>query len=103
MALVACGMAAELELGESSPQERQGGGQGPRMVFKERVTARWFGDNTRFWYRNDLADGAKEFILVDAGKGTRQAAFDHVRLAASLAAATGSPVDGAKLEISCSS
>src|SRR5688572_3111330 len=83
--LLSCGRAAEY--GESSPQDRQGGGQGPRMVFKDRVTARWFGDNTRFWYRNDLVDGAKEFILVDAGKGTRRAAFDHVRLAASLAAA----------------
>ena len=32
--------------------------------------------------RNDLAEGVREFILVDAVKGKRGRAFDHNRLAA---------------------
>jgi len=58
-------------------------------VFKARVRPHWFAENTRFWYRNDLPDGAKEFIVVDAVKGTRQPAFDHARLAGSLSERTG--------------
>ena len=38
----------------------------------------------KFWYRNDLKGGAKEFVLVDAEKGTRALAFDHAKLAAAL-------------------
>jgi dipeptidyl aminopeptidase/acylaminoacyl peptidase len=58
-------------------------------VFKTTITPHWFDKNTRFWYRNDLADGAKEFVLVDAEKGTRQPAFDHKKLAEALAGASG--------------
>src|SRR5947199_21472 len=58
-------------------------------AFKLRITPHWFADNSRFWYRNDLAGGAKEFILVDAPAGTRQPAFDHARLAAALSKAAG--------------
>ncbi len=58
-------------------------------VFKDRVTPHWLEGNTRFWYRNDLADGKREYILVDAEAGSRQPAFDHDRLAAGLAKATG--------------
>ena len=39
---------------------------GDRLVFKMRIAPHWFDANDRFWYRNDLAGGAKEFILVDA-------------------------------------
>jgi dipeptidyl aminopeptidase/acylaminoacyl peptidase len=53
-------------------------------VFKSTVSPHWFAGNTRFWYRNDLADGAREFVLVDAVKGKRELAFDHARLAAAL-------------------
>ena len=40
-----------------------------------------------FWYRNDLASGAGEFIVVDAVSGLRRPAFDHQKLAASLSKA----------------
>ena len=63
------------------------------------MTPHWFAGNSRFWYRNDLAGGEREFILVDAAKGTRQAAFDHARLAAALAKATGKPIDAKRLPI----
>ena len=44
-----------------------------RLVFKMRIAPHWFDENNRFWYRNDLPGGAKEFILVDAKEGTRGA------------------------------
>src|SRR5947207_1600469 len=53
-------------------------------VFKTEVKAHWFGNDTRFWYRNDLAGGGREFVLVDAEKATRRLAFDHERMAAAL-------------------
>lgn len=78
-------------------QARRGPGRQPGLVLKERIAPHWFDDNTRFWYRNDLAAGKREFILVDAAKGTRAPAFDHARLAATLAKAAGKPVDAEKL------
>lgn len=57
-------------------------------MYKSQVLANWFAENTRFWYRNDLRDNKKEFILVDAEKGTRERAFDHDKLAQSLSKVT---------------
>jgi dipeptidyl-peptidase 4 len=68
-------------------------------VFRARVQPHWFAKNTRFWYRNDLPDGAREFIRVDAEKGVRGAAFDHEKLAAALAGATGKEVRAERLPI----
>ena len=44
---------------------------GKDRLFKMTITPHWFDNNTRFWYRNDLKGGKKEFVLVDADKGTR--------------------------------
>src|SRR5437667_12681514 len=49
-------------------------------MYKAQITPHWFSHNTRFWYRNDLRGGAKEFIVVDAEQGTRRGAFDHQKL-----------------------
>lgn len=54
-------------------------------VFKPTVRPRWLPGNQRFWYRNDLGKGSREFILVDVVAGERRAAFDHSRLAAASA------------------
>ena len=79
--------------GSESPQQRGGFGRPERGVYKARIAPHWFaGENSqtnRFWYRNDLSGGAKEFILVDADKGTRQRAFDHEKLAAAWSQAAG--------------
>jgi dipeptidyl aminopeptidase/acylaminoacyl peptidase len=70
---------------DATSQQRRGRFGGPeRGVYKSQITPHWFPNNTRFWYRNDLRAGAKEFIVVDAEHGTRQPAFDHQKLAASL-------------------
>src|SRR5216110_1517067 len=71
--------------------------RGLRRVFKDRVSPHWFANNTRFWYRNDLREGAKEFILVDAERGTRKTAFDHAKLAAALSKAAGAEYRAEKL------
>lgn len=57
--------------------------QSPR-VYRDRVEPHWFSNNTQFWYRLQLSQGRREFILVDTQKGTRQPAFDHKRMAAAI-------------------
>jgi dipeptidyl aminopeptidase/acylaminoacyl peptidase len=52
--------------------------------------------NGRFWYRVTRAAGA-EFIMVDARRGTRTPAFDHVRLASALSASTGQSSEATRL------
>ena len=59
-------------------------------VFKAKVVPHWFAEGTRFWYRNDLPEGNREFIVVDAVGATREPAFDHAKLAEALTTATGS-------------
>jgi dipeptidyl aminopeptidase/acylaminoacyl peptidase len=66
-------------------------------VFKDKITPHWFDGNTRFWYRNDLRGGDKEFILVDAEKGKRGPAFDHAKLAAALSKAAGKDYSARRL------
>jgi dipeptidyl-peptidase-4 len=71
-----------------APWMLQGGRRQPATgLYKARITPHWFDDDSRFWYRNDLAGGRREFILVNADKGTREPAFEHARLAQALAGA----------------
>ena len=57
----------------SSPQQRgrRGAIRAPGLVLKDEILPHWFDDNRRFWYRNDLAAGAREFIVVDAVRDPR--------------------------------
>ena len=55
------------------------------LVLRASVRPTWLADG-RFWYRNDIAEGA-EFVLVDPARRSRARAFDHERLAAALSAA----------------
>ena len=71
---------------QQSPQ-RRGRRFEPRGLYKARIEPHWFAENTRFWYRNRLRAGKKEFVLVDAEAATREKAFDHEKLAAALSAA----------------
>ena len=68
-------------------------------VFKTRIQPHWIAGREQFWYRNDLADGDREFILVDMKKGQRKKAFDHNRLAEHLSKATKKPADSKTLPI----
>ena len=60
------------------------------------VNATWLPDD-RFVYRSNTGGGQSEFLLVDPVAKTRVPAFDHVRLATALAAASATKVDAAKL------
>ncbi|MFN0021309.1 MAG: hypothetical protein ACKVP0_23920, partial [Pirellulaceae bacterium] len=104
--LLCCGALASAQ-GTKSDYERADnlGGLVQGKVFKAKVTPHWLEGNSRFWYRNDLSDGKREFLLVDAEKGTREAAFDHAKLAAALkeklskeVAADKLPFDGIQIE-----
>src|SRR6185437_9708254 len=68
-------------------------------VFRARVTPHWSDGGKRIWYRNDLPGKAREWILVDTATGERGPAFDHAKLAAALAKATGREVKGTHLPI----
>src|SRR5688572_23807075 len=66
-------------------------------IFRDKVEPHWFAGNTKFWYHVDLGDKKREFILVDAENGTRSRAFDHDRVAKSLAEKWGKEVDAERL------
>jgi dipeptidyl aminopeptidase/acylaminoacyl peptidase len=69
---------------ESAEQRPRGESAG---VYKAQIAPHWFHGGTRFWYRNDLRGGTREFIVVDAELATRQPAFDHQKLASTLSQA----------------
>jgi dipeptidyl aminopeptidase/acylaminoacyl peptidase len=77
------GTRADYERAAGLPKLTEG------KVLRQRVKPNWLPGNTQFWYRNDLAGGAREFVFVDAEKGERRQAFDHARLATALARAAG--------------
>jgi dipeptidyl-peptidase 4 len=73
----------------------------PVLVHRDNITPHWFasagGPANSFWYRIDLADHQREFILVDAVAGKREPAFDHARLAKALSDLTASNITASRL------
>jgi len=69
------------------------------LVLRSGVRPNWLPDE-RFWYRNSLAGGTSEFILVDPARGKRGPAFDHTALAAALSAASGKTFEGDRFPFS---
>src|SRR5262245_42784939 len=57
------------------------------LVLRGSVRPTWLPDD-RFWYRITTENG-NEFVLIDPIRGTRNRAFDHVRIAQALSAASG--------------
>ena len=66
------------------------------LVYVADVNPHWIEKSSRFWYRKASPQGS-EFILVDAEKNTSAPAFDHARLAESLARATKREVPASEL------
>jgi len=56
----------------------------------------WIGKTSRYWYRKSAA-GGNEFWVVDAATREKRVAFDHAKLAAALAAASGEKVEALSL------
>jgi dipeptidyl-peptidase 4 len=61
------------------------------LVVGDKVRPQWT-DGARFWYAVNTGAG-KRFVRVNPAAGTREPAFDHGRLAAALAAASGQETD----------
>ena len=62
-----------------------------RLVDYNGVRPNWLAGDS-FWYRNLTPQGS-EFMVVNAAKGTRTAAFDQAKLAAALSTANGHTYD----------
>jgi len=60
-----------------------------------KIRPAWLVDE-RLWYRDPVPEGI-EFIIFDPARGTHQPAFDQVRLAGALSAASGKKYDPAHL------
>ena len=86
---LAQGTAADYERADSYARDL------PKLVYGE-VQPSWVQGTHLFWYRVHTRTGDR-FFLVDADKGIRGPAFDHDRLAAELAKASGKEVRGADL------
>lgn len=68
-------------------------------VYRDRVKPHWFGQNKHFWYRVELPDAQKEFLLVDAVTGQRAPAFDHAKIATLLTTETATPISATRLPV----
>ena len=68
-------------------------------VYKARINPNWNPDGSYMWYRNNLPEGEREFILIDLQKGLRERAFDHDKLAAILQEEGVGKYTGAKLPL----
>lgn len=67
-----------------------------RRISHDAVRPNWLPDGNRFWYRDQLSEGA-EFVLVDPARNTRSLVFDNARLAAAMSLARDTTYDPVKL------
>jgi dipeptidyl aminopeptidase/acylaminoacyl peptidase len=67
-------------------------------AFKLRLEPHWL-DDARFWYRNDLADGVSEYVLIDAPSKRRTSPFDKEKLAAGLSKLLSKTIAPLKLKV----
>ncbi|HZO89460.1 MAG TPA: DPP IV N-terminal domain-containing protein [Chthonomonadaceae bacterium] len=86
------GTAADYERADTLAQ-RVGG-----KVYRAAVKPNWI-DGERFWYRNDLPGGRREFVLVDPASASKKPAFDHARLAEALSKALGRKIEAERLPV----
>ncbi len=68
-------------------------------VFRDRVEPHVLPGGGSFWYRVDLPNGEREFVLVDCVRGERKPAFDAANLATALGDATGKKIDPKRLPV----
>jgi dipeptidyl aminopeptidase/acylaminoacyl peptidase len=62
-------------------------------ILNAKIEAHWVPESGEFWYRRDLPGGKKEFVLVDAEKGTREIVAEE-KLPKNAKAATPQPKGG---------
>lgn len=88
---------SEKELKQAYEQDTQRGNQGRSRAYKTQITPHWYANNTRFWYRNDLRGGNREYVSVNTDDGKREPAFDHAKLASALSKAADSKYQADRL------
>jgi dipeptidyl aminopeptidase/acylaminoacyl peptidase/uncharacterized protein (DUF885 family) len=89
---------ASTEASSDSPQRRTRN-RSVAGAYKLRLEPHWVPDADAFWYRNDLAEEAREYFLVNCRTGQREPAFDHDALAAALQQISGVEVDADRLSL----
>jgi len=87
------GTRADYERAAQLPQRTAG------KVYRDAVRPHWLPDSNRFWYRNDLANGKREFVLVDLDTASKKPAFDHARLASALTKTLNRPIAADQLPV----
>ncbi|WP_235297504.1 S9 family peptidase [Portibacter marinus] len=70
-----------------------------KLVFSTSVTPHWLKNSERFWYMYETSEG-KAWYIVDPAKGSKEALFDNVQIAADMSRLTGDPFDAKHLSIS---
>lgn len=68
-----------------------------KLILNAHLSPQWIGKSSRFYYREELPDSGKQFMLVDAAAGSREPAFDHGRLAEALSRVSGKTYSANKL------
>ena len=69
-------------------------------IVRDRIVPNWLTGDKQFWYEIKTGPNSREWVLVDAEKGERRAAFDREKLAAALADETKKKIDADNLPIS---
>src|SRR5689334_18694516 len=85
--LLGQGTLADYERGQALQAKARG------LVVNTPGNMTWIGDSDHLWYPRSVKGGT-EFMLVDAGAGTKKLAFDHAKLAAAISSATGKNYTG---------
>ena len=89
-------LAAQVTASDYARAERMLGWNASKLITDWPVSPEWIEDGDRFWYRKQVPAG-HEFIYVDAARNEQRPAFDHVRLAAALSAASGNSYEAYRL------
>ena len=94
---VASGCTAPTETARQDPAEFESAAL-MALVANLLPQAHWIDGEDRFWMKQEAGGGAR-FVVVDAATGSQEPAFDHARLAASLAEAGLADADADNLPI----
>ncbi|MEM9415697.1 MAG: prolyl oligopeptidase family serine peptidase [Planctomycetota bacterium] len=90
---IAQGSAADYERAAAVHELSRG------KVFGETLTPYWIGEGEWFWYVRFDSRNTWAVMLVESATGKRREAFDHAKLAAALAAATGQDVPEGRVSL----
>ncbi len=69
------------------------------LLAGEALDLNWIEEGDRLWYRQELADGKRQFLLVDCKLGEKLPLFDHGVIAQAVSKMTGESADPERLPI----